>query len=201
MHLFKFEVKALGYDRQFGHVFFRASWMTAYEIGYDLLAQILFPVNLVKNLLKLLELPERWLPHKLKHAIRSMFRRHFQPSAHMLTYQLTRIFACGVITFLVFAFVQQKVVAHSAAYKTFLYARKCVNRAVYVEQAAVVCVKIRTYPRVDARRTLAPGANILVASAHAIHVGRRTSQVAYVPFEIRHFRYLPHLLEYAVFAS
>ena len=65
----------------------------------------------------------------------------------------------------------------------------------------MVGIQVRAYLRVDARRALAALAEGLVFSVHAVHVGRRSSQVTQVAFEVRHFRDGFYFLQDAFLAS
>ena len=49
----------------------------------------------------------------------------------------------------------------------------------------------------DAAGTLAAFAGSMIAAMHAIHVGRRSAQVAEVAFEVGHLNDLPYLSQYA----
>ena len=65
----------------------------------------------------------------------------------------------------------------------------------------MVGVQVRAYLRVDAGRSLAVFASLLVLATHAIHIGRRTTEVAQVTLEVRHGYHLLHLLQDALLAS
>ena len=187
------EIQPFGDDRQFGHVSFLAAGMTANKIRYELLTQILLAVNTVEDTFELLELLERRFPHQVEHLVGSVFGCHLQSSAHMLANQLASILPCCLITLLVFAVVQKKVVAHTAADETLLYPWQGIYSMVDIQQGRVVGVQIRTDLRMDAGRTLAFLTGKEVTTMHAVHVGRRTAQIAEVAFEVIHLGYLSYL--------
>lgn len=72
----------------------------------------------------------------------------------------------------------------------------CVYAVVYVEQWTVVIVEIRARRRMQARGAQAFDAEIAVFAPHGVHVGRRTSEIAYIAFEIRHVCDSPNFAEY-----
>ena len=172
------EVETLGDDRQLCHIFLVATGMAADEVWDDLLVEALFLVDLVEDALELVELFERWLTHQLQHLVASMLWGNLQATAHVLGNQLTCVLASRLVALLVLAFVQEKVVSHTTSDEALLDARKCIHGMVDFEQLAVVGVEVRTDLWVHAGRTLAVLACLLVLAAHAIHVGRRTAQVA-----------------------
>lgn len=53
----------------------------------------------------------------------------------------------------------------------------------------------------DARRTFAATAKSRIFSTHLVHVGRGTSQITQIPFEVRHFSDGFHFLENTFLAS
>ena len=59
----------------------------------------------------------------------------------------------------------------------------------------MVSIQVGAYLRVYARWSFAAFAGIGVAPMHAIHVGRRSSKVAQVTFEIRHINDLLHFFQ------
>ena len=115
-----------------------------------------------------------------------MFRRHFQPSAHVAHYQLACVFGRTAVGSRILALVQQQVVTHTASDEAFLDARQCVYGVVDVEQRTVVRVQVRTDFRMDTRRTSAFAAKRLVLPSHAVHIGRRPSQIAQITLEVGH---------------
>ena len=187
------EIQSFGDDRQLSHVGFLAAWMTADKIRYELLAHVLLAVDTVEDAFELLELLEGRLSHQIEHLVGSVFRRHLQSSAYMFADQLAGILPCCLITLLILAVVQQKVVAHTAADETLLYLRQGIHSMVNIQQGRVVGVQIRTDLRMDAGRTLAFLTGKEVATMHAVHVGRRTAQIAEVAFEVVHLGYLSYL--------
>ena len=130
-----------------------------------------------------------------------MFRSHFQASAHVVGNEFAAVPAVCRVHGTVAGRVHGEVVAHTAAHKTFTNARNRVGAVVHVEQGTMVGVKIGAYFRMQARRTAAFRADVFVASAHGIHVGRRPSEVADISFEIWHCRHLLYFLHYRFFAA
>ena len=65
----------------------------------------------------------------------------------------------------------------------------------------MVSVQIRADFGMDARRTFAATAKSRIFSTHLVHVGRRTSQIAQIPFEVGHFSDGFHFLENTFLAS
>ena len=181
LYLLQVEVKAFGYHGEFGHILFVASRVAAYEVRYDLLVETLLPVYAVEYLFEPLEQSKRRFAHVLQHVVARVLRRYLQSSAHVVAYQLARILACSLVGLLVLALVQQQVVAHSAAYEALLYLWQGVNGMINVEQRRVVGVEVGAYLRMDARRTLALLARLVVAAVHAVHVGRRSAAAFRTP--------------------
>ena len=95
--------------------------MTAYKIWDKLLIKTAFAIYLVKQALERIKLLERGLTHYLQHAVTGMLWRHFQPAAHMMLYQFSRITTVGLVYLFITRIVQNQVITHTAAYKTFLY--------------------------------------------------------------------------------
>ena len=101
----------------------------------------------------------------------------------------------------VFGVVQEKVVAHPASDVTPLDARHGVHGLVECGQSPVVCVQIRADYGVYARWTLTFFAGFQVFTFHAVHVGRRASQVGQISLETGHFGDLLHFFQYAFLAA
>ena len=120
LYLFQMEVESFGYHGEFGHIFFAASRMAAYEVRYDLLVESFFAVYAVERLFELFEQGERRFAHVLQYVVACVLRRYLQSSAHVVAYQFSRILTCGLVGLLVLALVQQQVVAHSSAYEALL---------------------------------------------------------------------------------
>ena len=72
---------------------------------------------------------------------------------------------------------------------------------VYVEQFLMAGVQIGAYLRVYAAWPFTVFAGFCVASVHAVHVGRRSSQIAEVSLEVGHLTYLSHLFENALLGA
>ena len=64
-----------------------------------------------------------------------------------------------------------------------------------IQQGTVVRIEVRTYLRMDTAGTLAFLTSLDVTSFHAVHIGRRSSEVREVPFEVGHLHYLFDFLE------
>ena len=94
--------------------------------------------------------------------------------------------------------MKQEVIAHTATDKAFLDIRQGIHCTIYLKQLRVVGVEIRAYRGMNATRTLAFLARLMVAAVHAIHISRRASKVAEISFEPRHLRHLLNLAQYAL---
>ena len=64
LDLFKLKIQISTHHSQFRHILFRASRMGTDKIRYNLLIEMLFPINLIKNLLEIFKLLERRLSHE-----------------------------------------------------------------------------------------------------------------------------------------
>ena len=64
--------------REFRHVFLHATRMAAYEVGDNLLIELLLLINAVENALKLTELLERGFAHKIKDSVGGVLGCNFQ---------------------------------------------------------------------------------------------------------------------------
>lgn len=138
LHLLKVHIQILGLDSQFGHISLVASRMARYKIGYDLLAQPLASVYTVEYFLKLVEKFERWLSHEVEYLRRSVFRRNLEPSRNMACDQFFVISAVSGIDSTVATLMHRQVIAYSAAYKSFLYARHTLDGMVNIEKRSMV---------------------------------------------------------------
>ena len=65
----------------------------------------------------------------------------------------------------------------------------------------MVSVQVRADFRMDARRTFAATAKSRIFSTHLVHVGRGTSQITQIPFEVGHFSDGFYFLENTFLAS
>ena len=144
------EIKIFCYCRQFRHVFFAASGMTADEVGYDLLAQVTLGIDAVEDAFEVAELLERRLAHEVKHTVGNMLRCHFQSSTDMVLDEFLGVFCRRPVGGFVFGAMEQEVVAHSAAYVAVAYLRQCINGTVDVDEFRVVGVEIWAYLRMNA---------------------------------------------------
>ena len=172
LYLFEMEIKPFGAHGQAGHVCLLTCRMAAHEVRNDLLPKIFLLIYLVEDALKFLKLCKTWLSHATQHLVAGVFGSHFKTPTHVISYQFLGIFHRCIIHFLVFALVEQQVVAYTTADKTFLYLRQSVHGAIYFDEFRVVGVEVWAYFGIDARRPFAHFARFFVAPSHAIHVGR-----------------------------
>ena len=100
--------------------------------------------------------------------------------------ELSGILSGGFVGLLVLTLIEQEVIAHTAADEALLHAGQCVDGMVDVKQTGEIRVEVGTDLWVDARRPLAVLTGFLVASAHAIHVGRRTAEIRDIAFKTVH---------------
>ena len=56
LYLFQLEIELFGLDGQLSHIGLRTSRMTRYEVGNDLLVEMLLTINAVKDALEIIEL-------------------------------------------------------------------------------------------------------------------------------------------------
>ena len=164
------------------------------EIWNELLTQALLTVYLVKDTLELLKKLERRLSHQFQYSIRSMLWSYLQSTTHMIADKFTGIFPCRLVSLLILTVMKQKVISHTRAYETLLHLWQGINRTVDVEQGRMVGVKVRTYLRIDTRRTLALGTSLEVSSVHSVHIGRRAAKIRKIALEIRELHYLLNFL-------
>lgn len=195
MYLFQPIAHLAGDVSQFLHIGFGTSGMTGDEIGDELLSKPVFLTDAVEEPFEFIELPERRLAHKVQHTVAGMLWCHLQSSADMTGNQFAGIFLCRSVGGIVFALIQQQVVAHTTADKAFLDARQCIHGTVDFQEARVVGVKIRAYLRMDATGAFAFFAGVDVAPVHPVHVCRWSSQVGEIAFEVVHLHHLSHFLQ------
>ena len=82
--------------------------------------------------------------------------------------------------------MHRKVVAHAAAYEGFLHLREGIDGMVNRKQCGVIGIEIRAHLGMEAAGPHTPPAHIGALASKGIHVGRRTSEIGDVAFEIRH---------------
>ena len=201
LHLFQMEIKLLGQHGQFGHICFLTARVAADEVGDELLVQALLAVDTVEDALELIELLERWFAHESQHAVAGVLRGHLQASAHMAADEFTGVLLGSAVGGFVLAPVEQQVVAHTAADEALLDTCQGIDGMIDVEQLAVVGVEVGTDLRMDATGPPALLAVALVASAHAVHIGRGTAEVGEVAFEVGHPDDLFHLFQDALLGA
>ncbi len=85
--------------------------------------------------------------------------------------------------------VEEHIVSYAAAYEGFFYFWEGVDAFVEVEEAGVVSVHVFADVGVDAGGAGAFFAEIDIATAHVVHVGRGAAEVAEVAFEAWQFYY------------
>ena len=178
-----------------------ASGVAADEVRDNLLTQVLLAVDAVEDALELMELAERRLAHEHEHAVTGMFGSHLQASADVSADEFARIFHSSTVGCLVLAAVEQEIVAHATSYEALLDTRQGVDSAVDLKQSRVVGIEVGAYLRMDAAGTLAAFAGIEVAPVHAVHVGRRASEVGEIALEVRHLDDLFHFLDDALLGA
>ena len=133
---------------------------------------------------QLLEKCERRLAHQFQHGIFGVFGGDLQASRGVVFHDRGEVRA-----------VVEQVVTDAAADKGLLDALHGSDLFVQSQQRPVVVVQVWAHLRVQARRTAAPAAQFLVAAAHAVHVGRRCTDVREVTPEAGHRGDSPHLVE------
>ena len=121
-----------------------------------------------------------------------------QTAAHMPCDELAGIVHCCLVTRLVLAAVQQQVVAHATANIAVLDAWQGIHCAIHLQQFGVIGIQVRTDLWMDTGRTATFLAGVLVLTTHAIHVGRGSTQVTQVTFEVGHLHHLFHLAQDAL---
>ena len=167
--------------------------MAGDEIGDDLLVEMLLAIDAVEDALEFVELLERGLAHEVEHTVAGVLWGNLQTAADVAGDEFACILAGSLVGCFVLAVIKQQVVAHAAADEALLDARQGIDGTVDIDQARVVGVEVRTYLRMDAAGALTAFAGVDIASVHAVHVGRRTAEVAEIAFEIRHLDDLLHL--------
>lgn len=99
------EAKAAGDVGQLGHVLFVAAWVAGYEVGYDLLVEVLLTAYTVEQPLEFVELLEGGLSHQLEHTVAGVLRSHLQTAADMTCDEFAGVFLSGTVDSLVLASV------------------------------------------------------------------------------------------------
>ena len=131
-----------------------------------------------------LEERERRFAHQVQHVVLGVFGCHLEPPRGV-------VFQHGLQ---VRRLVEQ-IVADAAADKGFLNPFDGPYFFVQGQQRPVVVVEIGAYLRVETRRTAALAAQLPVAAAHAVHVGRRGADIRKVAFEPGRFHHMLHFGE------
>ena len=195
------KVHLFGEHGEFCHVFFPASGVATDKIGDDLLLEVFFAIDAVEDSFECLKLFEGRLSHESQHMVGGVFGCYFQPAADVPANKFSGIFGSGNVAFLVIGMMEQEVVSHAAADKTFLDAWQRVNGVIDGEQATMVGIEIWANLWVDARWAFAALAHLCVASSHAVHVGGGASQIAKVSLEIGMLDHFFYFAQNAFFAS
>src|SRR5574344_1826137 len=108
--------------------------MTGYEVGYQLLIQMILFVSSVKYPFEFVKHAERWFAHHFQHFAGSMFRSYLQSARYVIGYQFLHIFSMALVYFLISNGRQQQVVTDAAANKRFFDFRQRVNGVIKIEQ-------------------------------------------------------------------
>lgn len=133
---------------------------------------------------QLLEKCERRLAHQFQHGIFGVFGGDLQASRGVVFHDRLKIGA-----------VVEQVVTDATADKGLLDALHGSDLFVQSQQRPVVVAQVWAHLRVQARRTAAFAAQFPVAPAHAVHVGRRRTDVREVTPEVGRRGDPPHLVE------
>ena len=133
--------------------------------------------------------------------LRSYARCYLQATADMAGNELAGIFLRTFVSVRVLALVQQQVIAYTAANEGLLDAGQGIYGMIDVEQRTVVRIQVGAYHGVDARRAFAFPADGLIPSLHAVHIGRRASQIAQITLEVWQLRDGFHLFQNALLAA
>ena len=164
------------------------------EIWNELLVQVFLLVDLVEFLLQLHEHVKLGLAHEFQYGVAGVLRCHLQSPADMSCHQLTEVF---IIThgfvLLRCAVVQKQVVADARADGGFFHFRVLVDFPVDLDKRMVVGVEVLADAGLQASGSGTFLTESLVLSLHAVHIGRWTSQVADVAFEVLHLGHFLHL--------
>ena len=195
LHLFKMEVESFSDAGEFRHISLLAGRMRGNEIGNKLLVESVLAVDVVEYLLEVVKQFERRFPHAVKHTVGSMLRSHFKASADMACDQFFKILRIGPGFVRCVRGSHREIVTHAAPDKGFLYSRQRIYASIYIGKRGVVVVKVGTWLRMQTRRLDTSFTYLLVFPAHSVHIGRRTSQIRDVSFEILHLRHLSGLFE------
>ncbi len=151
-----------------------------------MLAQPRLRINPVEDCFEFFEELERRLAHHCQHRVGGVLRSHFQTSGDVVANQFFVVAAVCAVDVGIAGHVHRQVVSHARANKRFFDARQSVDAPVYVEERPVVGVEVAARQGMQARGPEATRALLLVASAHAVHVGRGAAEVAYIALEIGH---------------
>ena len=160
------------------------------EVGYQLVGEPLRTADAAEIGVELFEKGERRLAHQPQHPLFGVLRRHFEPPRRVVLQHRLQV---GRIV--------EEVVADAAADKGLFDAFHGPYLGIEVEQRAVVVVQIGALLRMQTRGPAAFAAQLAVAAAHAVHVGRGRPHVGQIALEPRHLRHPLHLGQYRAFAA
>ena len=185
LHLLQIEVQTAQHlFREGFHVALAASRVRRDEVRDELVAQGVVVADAAEIGVQPLEHGERRFAHERQNMIFGMLGRDLQAARGVVLHDGLQI--GGTV---------EQIIAYAAAYEGFLHPFHAADALVKREQARVVVVQIGTLRGVEARRAPAFAADIAVAAAHAVHVGRGRAHVGDVALEIGHARYALHLGE------
>lgn len=90
---------------QLSHVFFMATGVAGYEIGYDLLIEMFLAADTVELALEVVEQLERRFAHEAKHTVAGMFRSYFKAAADVAGNEFAGVLLCGAVGCFVFTII------------------------------------------------------------------------------------------------
>ena len=89
--------------------------------------------------------------------------------------------------------MQKQIIADARADSGFLHFWVRVHLFIYINERMMVGVEVFANGGLQAGRTGAFLTEVFVLALHAVHIGRRTAQVADIALEILHFGHFFHL--------
>ena len=113
LHLFEFVPHLLGEVGELRHVLIAAPGMGGDEVRDELLAQAFLLIDAVEDALEVVEEAEGGFAHVLEHGIGGVLGGYLEASADMARDEFAGVLACSLIALLVFAVVEEQVVAYS----------------------------------------------------------------------------------------
>ena len=131
-----------------------------------------FPVGFFEELCKSFEVFERRFSHELEDMFFGMLGCHFKSAAYMFEDE----FSC--------VFVVEEVKPYAATHECFFDVWELVDGSVNVKNRTKISVEIFANGWLQAGGSFAFVANVFVFSFDSIHIGRWSSEVGDVSFEI-----------------